>query len=195
MIPKREPPARNTVTKYITMLLRKVSELASWILWLSSQKKWEICKTVQKDSRHIIKLSNKECRTLIIQHTSTNSQQSRGSWWLCSAGGDRWPHADVGHHGKEEVVQLCKQNEKVHLGDAALKCYDFALGLDVPHHLRWRGKVKILHNLLLHRVAQSRTWLKRLSSSSSFCLSNSACSLQSLDHVGHTISEGGDSEY
>ena len=29
----------------------------------------------------------------------------------------------------------------------------------------------------------------------SFCLCNSACSLQSLDHVGHIVSESGDSQY
>ena len=31
--------------------------------------------------------------------------------------------------------------------------------------------------------------------SCSFCLCNSACSLQSLDHVGHIVSESGDLQY
>ena len=33
------------------------------------------------------------------------------------------------------------------------------------------------------------------STSFSFCLCNSACSLQSMDHVGHVVSESGDLEY
>ena len=41
-----------------------------------------------------------------------------------------------------------------------------------PTH--WSGRVKILHNLLL------------------VCLCYSTCSLQSLDHIGHAVSESGD---
>ena len=37
--------------------------------------------------------------------------------------------------------------------------------------------------------------LKFYITSCSFCLCNSACSLQSLDHQGHVISEGGDLQY
>lgn len=37
--------------------------------------------------------------------------------------------------------------------------------------------------------------LKFYITSCSFCLCNSACSLQSLDHVGHAVSESGDLEY
>ena len=37
--------------------------------------------------------------------------------------------------------------------------------------------------------------LKFYITSFSFCLCNSACSLQSLDHVGHVVSESGDSQY
>ena len=37
--------------------------------------------------------------------------------------------------------------------------------------------------------------LKFYITSCSFCLCNSACSLQSLDHVGHVLSETGDSQY
>ena len=37
--------------------------------------------------------------------------------------------------------------------------------------------------------------LKFYITSCSFCLCNSACSLQSLDHVGHVVSESGDLEY
>ena len=72
----REPPASNTAPEYITTLLRKVSDLASWIIQLSSQKKWGISKKVQNDSLNKLKLSNKECRTLMTQDTSTNSSQS-----------------------------------------------------------------------------------------------------------------------
>ena len=31
--------------------------------------------------------------------------------------------------------------------------------------------------------------------SCSFCLCNSACSLQSLDHIGHVVSESGNLQY
>ena len=37
--------------------------------------------------------------------------------------------------------------------------------------------------------------LKFYITSCSFCLCNSACSLQSLDHIGHVVSESGDSQY
>ena len=37
--------------------------------------------------------------------------------------------------------------------------------------------------------------LKFYITSCSFCLCNSACSLQSMDHVGHVVSESGDLEY
>ena len=37
--------------------------------------------------------------------------------------------------------------------------------------------------------------LKLYITSFSFCLCNSACSLQSLHHVGHIVSESGDSQY
>ena len=37
--------------------------------------------------------------------------------------------------------------------------------------------------------------LKFYITSFSFCLCNSACPLQSLDHVGHVISESGDLQY
>ena len=46
--------------------------------------------------------------------------------------------AVIGHHGQQYNVQHYKECEKIHLGDAAFKCYDFALGLDVPQHL-WDG--------------------------------------------------------
>ena len=37
--------------------------------------------------------------------------------------------------------------------------------------------------------------LKFYITSCSFCLCNSACSLQSLDHIGHIVSESGDLQY
>ena len=37
--------------------------------------------------------------------------------------------------------------------------------------------------------------LKFYMTSYSFCLCNSACSLQSLDDIGHVVSESGDSQY
>ena len=37
--------------------------------------------------------------------------------------------------------------------------------------------------------------LKFYITSCRFCLCNSACSLQSLDHVGHAVSESGDLQY
>ena len=37
--------------------------------------------------------------------------------------------------------------------------------------------------------------LKFYITSCSFCLCNSACSLQSLDYVGHMVSKSGDSQY
>ena len=37
--------------------------------------------------------------------------------------------------------------------------------------------------------------LKFYITSCSFCLCNSACSLQSLHHQGHIVSEGGDLQY
>ena len=74
----KEPPARNRATDYITMQLEKVSELASGIIWLSSQKKCEISKMLQKASHNTIKFSNKEFRTLMIQDTSTSSPQGWG---------------------------------------------------------------------------------------------------------------------
>ena len=37
--------------------------------------------------------------------------------------------------------------------------------------------------------------LKFYITSCSFCLCNSACSLQSLDHLGHVVSESGDLQY
>ena len=37
--------------------------------------------------------------------------------------------------------------------------------------------------------------LKLYITSCSFCLCNSACSLQSLDHLGHVVSESGDLQY
>ena len=44
----------------------------------------------------------------------------------------------IGHHGQQYNVQHYKECEKIHLGDAAFKCYNFALGQDVPRHL-WDG--------------------------------------------------------
>ena len=64
--------------KYITMLLRKVSEQASWITSLKSQKKWRISKTVQKDNRNTSKFCNKEFTALSIQDTRTGSPQRIG---------------------------------------------------------------------------------------------------------------------
>ena len=37
--------------------------------------------------------------------------------------------------------------------------------------------------------------LKFYMASCSFCLCNSACSLQNMDHVGHIVSESGDLKY
>ena len=37
--------------------------------------------------------------------------------------------------------------------------------------------------------------LKFYMASCSFCLCNSACSLQNMDHVGHIVSENGDLKY
>ena len=77
-IAARGPPASSTAAKYITTLLRKVSQQASWTIWLSSQKKWGISKSLQKDSRTTIRLCNNECKTLIIQVTRSRSPHSRG---------------------------------------------------------------------------------------------------------------------
>ena len=46
--------------------------------------------------------------------------------------------AVIGHHSQEEVIQPCKQHEKIHLNDAAFMGYNLALCLDVPQHL-WDG--------------------------------------------------------
>ena len=59
------------------MSLKNVSEQASRTIWLISQKKWGISKSVEKDSRNTIKLCNKEFRALNTQDTSTISPQSR----------------------------------------------------------------------------------------------------------------------
>ena len=45
---------------------------------LSSQKKWGISKTEQKDRSNTIKLSNKEFRALMIKDTRSSSPQSQG---------------------------------------------------------------------------------------------------------------------
>ena len=55
------------VSKYITMSLRKVSQLASWTSCLISQEKWRISKVVQKDSCDPIHLYSQENRTLMNQ--------------------------------------------------------------------------------------------------------------------------------
>ena len=44
----------------------------------------------------------------------------------------------IGHHTQENVIQSCKQDVKIHLGDAAFIGDTFALCLDVPQHL-WDG--------------------------------------------------------
>lgn len=85
---KTGPPPSRTAANYIPMLLRRVSEQPSRIIWLGSQRKWGISEFVQKDSRNVVKLCNEEFRTLVIQDISTS-----GSWWPCSAGGDRWPQS------------------------------------------------------------------------------------------------------
>ena len=45
------------------------------------------------------------------------------------------------------------------------------------------------------RGANEEEKLKFYITSCSFCLHDSACSLQSLDHVGHVVSESGDLQY
>ena len=55
----------------------------------------------------------------------------------------------------------------------------------------------------VHGFAKSQTQLSNYEeeklkfyiTSFSFCLCNSACHLQSLDHVGHVVSESGDLQY
>ena len=44
----------------------------------------------------------------------------------------------IGHHSQENVIQFCKENVKIHLGDAAFIGDTAALCLDVPQHL-WDG--------------------------------------------------------
>ena len=44
----------------------------------------------------------------------------------------------IGHHTQENVIQSCKQDVKIHLGDAAFIGDTFALYLDVPQDL-WDG--------------------------------------------------------
>ena len=46
--------------------------------------------------------------------------------------------AVIGHHSQEEVVQPCKQHEKMHLDDAAFIGYYLAQCPDVLQHL-WDG--------------------------------------------------------
>ena len=41
----------------------------------------------------------------------------------------------IGHHSEDVVVQYCKEEEKMHLADAACICYNFALRLDAQQHL------------------------------------------------------------
>ena len=45
----------------------------------------------------------------------------------------------IGHHSQEEVIQSCKQYEKMHLGDAAFMGDGFALFPYVLQHLRDGG--------------------------------------------------------
>ena len=44
----------------------------------------------------------------------------------------------IGHHSQETVIQTYKLCERIHLSDAAITGYNFALSLDVPQHL-WDG--------------------------------------------------------
>ena len=56
----------------------KVSEQASWIIKLASQKKWGIARFVQKDSCTTIKLCIREYRKLITKDDRTRRPQSWG---------------------------------------------------------------------------------------------------------------------
>ena len=141
-MPAKGPTPIRTAAKYITRLLRKLSELASCTNWLSSQKKWGICISGQKDNHNTIKLCSKEFKAKRTQDVRTSSPQSLwlagGSWWPCSAGGGRWPHTDhrPSHSGEcHPILQtVCKNTSGwcSFIGDT------FALCLDIPQHL-WDG--------------------------------------------------------
>ena len=45
------------------------------------------------------------------------------------------------------------------------------------------------------RVPEPEENMLKFYNSCSFCLGNSVCSLKSLDHVGHAVSESGDLQY
>ena len=49
--------------------------------------------------------------------------------------------------------------------------------------------------ILINFEGNEEEKLKFYITSCSFCLCNSACSLQSLDHIGHIVSESGDLQY
>ena len=49
--------------------------------------------------------------------------------------------------------------------------------------------------ILINFEGNEEEKLKFYITSCSFCLCNSACSLQSLDHVGDVVSESGDLQY
>ena len=63
-------------------------------------------------------------------------------------------------------------------------------------HLLLQKKYSTLNRNNLHLQGNGeKKKLKYYITSCSFCLCNSACSLQSLDHVHHIVSESGDLQY
>lgn len=76
-IPENGKPAMTIVKEYITMLLTRVSEQASFRTSGRSQKKCGISIFVQKDSLNTVKVSGRELMTLTIHDPRASITQKQ----------------------------------------------------------------------------------------------------------------------